>query len=72
VVVLDLVMPVMGGEEVFRALREEYPRLKVLLSSGHDMQETTDDLMSTGAAGFLRKPYDLDELENALAEALGS
>jgi two-component system cell cycle sensor histidine kinase/response regulator CckA len=70
VVVLDLVMPEMDGEECFHELRAEYPDVKVLLVSGHGKESLAEELLRAGACGFLRKPFDSTELENALAEAL--
>ena len=69
-IILDLVMPEMGGEEAFRMMQEEYPRLKVLISSGLGRQTTAEELLSAGAVGFLAKPYGPEELKRAVADAL--
>jgi CheY-like chemotaxis protein len=61
-VLLDMLMPGMSGEETFRALRLIRPDVKVLLSTGYAPDEATQRFTEEGLAGFLRKPYDPDEL----------
>ena len=68
-VVLDLTMPVMGGEEAFRGLRQLSPRVPVIMSSGFDELEVRDRLSGAGLAGFIQKPYDSAELRARLREA---
>jgi len=70
VVVLDLVMPKMDGKECFHELRAEYPDVKILLASGHGRESLAEELLRAGACGFLQKPFESTELENALASAL--
>lgn len=76
-VVLDLIMPVMDGEETFIQLRRIDPAIRVLLSSGYTKEEKADGLMNMGAVGFLQKPFDLktliaelDKLQPQAAEPL--
>jgi CheY-like chemotaxis protein len=71
VVILDLVMPNMSGAETFHALRREFPELKILLASGYSNEESADELLAAGAAGFVQKPFSLQDLLNALESALG-
>jgi PAS domain S-box-containing protein len=59
-VVLDLLMPDMGGAEALLALRQIREDVPVILSSGFGEDTATQRL--EGLAGFLRKPYHLDEL----------
>ena len=56
-VLLDMKMPVMNGEEAFYALRELDPRLKILISSGYHEPEITNRLLRQGPTRFLAKPY---------------
>jgi two-component system, cell cycle sensor histidine kinase and response regulator CckA len=56
-VILDLVMPKMGGEETFRELRRRDPKVRVLLTSGYNHQEATEELAKLGLTGFIQKPY---------------
>jgi CheY-like chemotaxis protein len=63
-VLLDLSMPFMDGEETFRRLREINPNVVVLLSTGFlaPAQERIERMLASGLAGFLRKPHRPDEL----------
>jgi PAS domain S-box-containing protein len=71
-ILLDLVMPQLGGAAVFRLLREVDPGVRVLLVSGFTQHEVTDELLSEGAVGFMHKPFRLDELSRRVAGALAS
>jgi PAS domain S-box-containing protein len=69
-VLLDMTMPDISGEEVFRALRKIRPDVKVILSSGYNEQETVTAFQGKGLAGFIQKPYQPAELVRALREIL--
>jgi DNA-binding NtrC family response regulator len=56
-VLLDLTMPHMTGEEVCRQLLELRPQARVLLSSGYFDQDGIELLSRPGVAGFIQKPY---------------
>jgi PAS domain S-box-containing protein len=70
IVLLDMVMPGLNGEETFSQLRERDPALPVLLTSGYVQEEITDRLMKKGAIGLVYKPYKSDVLLSHLREAL--
>ena len=70
VVVLDLQMPVMGGEEALRLLRQIDPNIPVILSSGFDERESTQRFSTSKPAGFLQKPYTAQRLASAVATVL--
>ena len=63
-ILLDLSMPFMDGEETFRRLRALNPNVVVLLSTGFLMQaqDRIDRMVASGLAGFIRKPHRPDEL----------
>jgi CheY-like chemotaxis protein len=61
-IVLDLTMPFMDGEETFVRLRNIKPDVIVLLSTGYMEQERLDRMTAAGMAGFLRKPHRPDEV----------
>ena len=61
-ILLDLSMPFMDGEETFQRLREINPDVVVLLSTGFMAQERVDRMLAAGMAGFIRKPHRPDEL----------
>jgi len=57
-VILDMIMPQMGGQEAFNRLQEISPQVKVLLSSGYSARGRAEEILCTGIHGFLQKPYD--------------
>lgn len=70
-VLLDMVMPRMNGKEVFKRLKEIDPGVRVLLSSGYSLDGEAQELMDLGCAGFIQKPFRLQDLTKVLAEILG-
>ena len=71
-VLLDLSMPLMDGEETFRRLRELRSDMPVVLCVGFIEQEKLDRLMSAGLAGYLRKPLAPDEIVSHVRSTLQS
>jgi len=71
-VLLDLTMPGIGGEQVFRELTRIQPGVPVILTSGYSEQDVTASFASEGLAGFLQKPWGPDELLGSLRRVLGS
>ncbi len=69
-VLLDLAMPRMGGEETFSELRRVNEDVKVILSSGYNEQDSTSKFAGKGLAGFIQKPYRLDSLRQKIREVL--
>jgi CheY-like chemotaxis protein len=61
-VIVDLTMPFMDGEETFHRLREIREDVPILLCTGFIQNERLDQLMAAGLAGFLRKPFAPDEI----------
>lgn len=72
VVLCDMVMPTLNGEDVFRGIREIQPDALIILSSGLEDPELIRGLKAQGLAGFLNKPYQPTELIALLNEILGS
>jgi len=70
-VLLDMTMPEMSGDEVFRAMRALDPDVRVLLASGYDEAEATRRIDPAIQYGFLRKPYEREGLAAKLREVLG-
>ncbi len=68
-VLLDLTMPGIGGEEALRRLRELDPRLPVVISSGYSEHEVSSRFEDAGLSGFLQKPYSLDTLAKTMRSA---
>ena len=69
-VILDMTMPEMSGEETFRELRRVRPGVPVILSSGYNEIEATRRFVSKGLAGFLQKPFTTKDLARCIAAAL--
>jgi two-component system cell cycle sensor histidine kinase/response regulator CckA len=70
-VILDIVLPGLGGGDIFRQLREIEPELKVLVCSGYSIQGEADALLREGALGFIQKPFSLATLKQEVNRALG-
>ena len=69
-VVLDLTMPDMNGEEVLRELQAIRPDVKVLLSSGYSESESLARFSGKGLAGFVQKPYTAAALKEKVFSTL--
>jgi two-component system cell cycle sensor histidine kinase/response regulator CckA len=71
-VLLDLTMPSLSGEEAFRAMRQVRPDVRVVLMSGYGSHELATRFGAEGLAGFIQKPFRLEELEACLTTALAT
>ena len=71
-VLLDLTMPDLDGEETFRELRRIDPRVRVVMSSGYTESEIAPRFAGKRLSGFLQKPYTLNTLTQCLCNALGN
>jgi PAS domain S-box-containing protein len=69
-VLLDMTMPHMGGEETFREIRGIRPDARVILSSGYNEQDATNRFAGKGLAGFIQKPYRFEALTAKVQEVL--
>lgn len=69
-VILDLTMPRISGEQCFWELRQLKPDLKVILVSGYNEQEASSRFVGKGLAGFVAKPFATDDLLQAVSNAL--
>ncbi len=70
-VMLDLTMPRMGGDEVFEEIHKVAPEVPVILMSGYSQQEALENLRGRGLAGFLSKPCTMKEALGAVRKAMG-
>ena len=71
-IVLDMIMPHMGGKDVFNSIKEINPKAKVLLSSGYSLNGQAQEIMAQGCNGFIQKPFDMVELSRKIREILDS
>jgi signal transduction histidine kinase/ActR/RegA family two-component response regulator len=69
-VLLDLRMPGLSGEQTFEKVRELDPLLPVLIWSGYGAEQDVSSMLQRGAVGFVQKPYRVAELSRTVAENL--
>ena len=71
-VLLDMTMPVMSGEETLDALRDLNPELQILVSTGYTEDEAMRRFSGQKTAGFVQKPYTAARLSQKVRDALQS
>jgi CheY-like chemotaxis protein len=69
-VILDLIMPQMGGGEVFDMMKGIDPTAKVLLSSGFSMDGEAMKVLARGCRGFIQKPFSMQSLSDSIHNIL--
>ncbi len=69
-VVLDIIMPDMGGSEVYDKIKTIHPDVKVLLSSGYSVDGQAIELLERGCDGFMQKPFTMEELSGKVEQVL--
>jgi len=69
-VILDMIMPGLGGENTFEALRTMNPDLKIILSSGYSLNGQATRIMERGCQAFIQKPFSARELSQKIREVL--
>ena len=69
-VLLDVVMPGLGGGEVFDRLKSLNPDMKCLLLSGYSIDGEATEIIQRGCDGFIQKPFKLRDLSKSIREIL--
>jgi PAS domain S-box-containing protein len=69
-ILLDLTMPVMGGEEALRYIRAIRPDVPIILSSGYDERVATSRFSGLRLSGFIQKPYTTSALISLAVQVL--
>lgn len=69
-VILDMIMPDMGGGEVYDRLKEINPRVRVLLSSGYALDGQAQEILNRGCDGFIQKPFSIKDLSQKIDELI--
>jgi PAS domain S-box-containing protein len=69
-VILDIIMPRIGGYECFKELKKINPQVKALITSGYALDGEAKTIITEGALGFLQKPFDIPFFSNAIKDAL--
>lgn len=70
-VILDMIMPGMGGRETYDRLKEVDGDVKVILSSGYSINGQARETLDRGCSGFIQKPFALEELSRKVGKVLG-
>ena len=68
---LDLSMPVMDGAGCFEKLKEIDACVRVIICTGNGSSKVTNEMVGKGALSVMRKPFDLKQMSEAIAGALG-
>lgn len=69
-VIIDMIMPGMGGRECFHALKAIDEQINAVLSSGYAQDHAVQEILNEGMRGFVQKPYRITELSQIIASAL--
>ena len=69
-VILDMIMPRMGGGEVYDRIKEFNPNVKVLLSSGYSIDSQAKEILKQGCDSFIQKPFRMNELSEKVRKIL--
>ena len=71
-VLMDLTMPRMNGREAFQAMRLIQKDVRVILTSGYNEQESLQNFIGKGLAGFIQKPFLLKDLRKVIQANLAT
>jgi CheY-like chemotaxis protein len=69
-VLLDMILPDMGGKEIYQRLSEVRPNAKVIVSSGYSIDGPAKEILDAGADSFIQKPFTINDLSSKIAEVL--
>ncbi len=69
-VLMDMVMPDMGGGDAYDRMKEINLRARILLSSGYSIDGEAREILERGCDGFIQKPYTIKELSKKIREIL--
>ncbi len=70
-IMLDMIMPGMGGAETFRELKKRDPRVSVIIISGYSLPDEVCRLLEEGCRGFLQKPFQMPVLLKKIRQVMG-
>ncbi|MBU4260098.1 MAG: response regulator [Desulfobacteraceae bacterium] len=69
-VILDMVMPGMGGGETYKVLKSINPDIKAMLSSGYNISGEAAEIMKHGVNDFIQKPFTMTKLSHKIRNIL--
>ena len=70
-VIMDMIMPGMGGGEAFDRLKKINSKVKVLLSSGYSINGQATRILDRGCDGFIQKPFHMKQLSEKIHSIIG-
>jgi PAS domain S-box-containing protein len=70
IVIVDMIMPGMGGGQAYDKIKEIDPGAKVILSSGYSIEGEATEIMGRGCNGFIQKPFSIKELSKTIRDVL--
>jgi two-component system cell cycle sensor histidine kinase/response regulator CckA len=68
---LDIGLPDMTGNEVYRMISKVRPGMKVIVCSGYALEGAAEEILNAGAHSFIQKPYSISHLSGSLSEVMG-
>ena len=69
-VIIDMIMPQMGGGELYDRLKQIDPDVRVLLCSGYSIDGQAREILNRGCKGFIQKPFNVSQLSVKVREIL--
>jgi CheY-like chemotaxis protein len=70
-VIIDMIMPNMGGRDCLREIKALNPGVRAILSTGFSIDGAVQEIIDEGVSGFIQKPYRLEQLSHAVSMAMG-
>ncbi|UCB45290.1 MAG: PAS domain S-box protein [Spirochaetota bacterium] len=71
-IIIDMIMPKLGGMETYQRLKGIDPSVKALLLTGYNHTERVQEILDSGVRGFIKKPYNINELLTKVRYVLDS
>lgn len=68
-ILLDVFFPTENGLDILARLKKQYPPVKILMVTGLKQETIAEEAKRLGASGVLYKPFDTDDLLNAIKQA---
>jgi CheY-like chemotaxis protein len=69
-VISDLVMPTMGGEELYARIQATNPKTKFMIVTGYPLEDEGRQLLERGIVAWLQKPFSIKQLTEAVRKVL--
>jgi PAS domain S-box-containing protein len=70
-VVIDLIMPRLGGRECFHKIKKINPAIRAIIMSGYALDGEAKQIIDEGALGYIQKPFDVTSFSKAVKDAMG-